>query len=114
MTMTRSNSIMLVGLGAVVVIAAHGVVVWEGVTLSTKMQMRRRVVDIFPILDADQMRDFGRVIEAAVPTSDTAAARGRRIEFVIFVLRECLQSTRPPLADPRCRPEALVDAVARP
>jgi hypothetical protein len=36
MTMTRSNSIMLVGLGAVLLIAAHGVVVWGGVTLSTK------------------------------------------------------------------------------
>ena len=34
MTMTRSNSIMLVG--AVVLIAAHGVVVWGGVTLGTK------------------------------------------------------------------------------
>jgi hypothetical protein len=36
MTMTRSNSIMLVGLGAVLLIAAHGVVVWGGVSLSTK------------------------------------------------------------------------------
>lgn len=36
MTMTRSNSIMLVGLGAVLLIAAHGVVVWGGVTLSTR------------------------------------------------------------------------------
>jgi hypothetical protein len=36
MTMTRSNSIMLVGLGGVLLIAAHGVVVWGGVTLSTK------------------------------------------------------------------------------
>jgi hypothetical protein len=36
MTMTRSNSIMLVGLGAVLIIAAHGVVVWGGVSLSSK------------------------------------------------------------------------------
>jgi hypothetical protein len=36
MTMTRSNSIMLLGLGAVVLIAAHGVVVWGGVSLSAK------------------------------------------------------------------------------
>jgi hypothetical protein len=36
MTMTRSNSIMLVGLGAVLLIAAHGVVVWGGVTLSSR------------------------------------------------------------------------------
>jgi hypothetical protein len=36
MMMTRSNSITLAGLGAVLLIAAHGVVVWGGVTLSTK------------------------------------------------------------------------------
>jgi hypothetical protein len=36
MTMTRSSSIMLAGLGAVLLIAAHGAVVWGGVTLSTK------------------------------------------------------------------------------
>jgi hypothetical protein len=36
MTMTRSNSIMLLGLGAVLLIAAHGVVVWGGVTVSTR------------------------------------------------------------------------------
>jgi hypothetical protein len=36
MTMTRSHSIMLVGLGAVLLIAAHGVVVWGGVSLSSK------------------------------------------------------------------------------
>src|SRR6266852_5866981 len=34
MTMTRSNSIMLVGLGGVMLIAAHGVSVWGGVALS--------------------------------------------------------------------------------
>jgi hypothetical protein len=37
MTMTRSNSIMLVSIGAVLLIAAHGVVVWGGVSLSTKI-----------------------------------------------------------------------------
>jgi hypothetical protein len=34
--MTRSNSIMLVGLGAVLLIAGHGAIVWGGVLLSTK------------------------------------------------------------------------------
>jgi hypothetical protein len=36
MTMTRSNSITLVGLSTVLLIAAHGVAVWGGVTLSAK------------------------------------------------------------------------------
>jgi hypothetical protein len=41
------------------------------------MQVCRGVIDILPVLDADEIRDLGWIIEAAIPPEHSAASRAR-------------------------------------
>jgi hypothetical protein len=58
------------------------------------------VVEIFPVLDADQIRHFGRIIQTAIPASEAAATQEGRSQLTVFSFCEGL--------------EALVDLVLAP
>src|SRR5262249_537638 len=56
------------------------------------MQMCGSMVDVFPFLDADEIRDFAGVIEASVPARKPAAAKSRAVEREDFGLCQGLHS----------------------
>src|SRR6185436_9548482 len=55
------------------------------------MQVGSGVVDVFPVFDANQIRNLGGVIQTAIPPSHAAAAAGYgAVERKILSLRQSL------------------------
>src|SRR5258707_15276711 len=48
------------------------------------MQVCRGMVDILPVLDADEIRDLGRVIQAPIP-SEYSPASGASVQQIIEI-----------------------------
>src|SRR6476620_4876179 len=51
---------------------------------NSAVEMSRRMVEIFPVFDADEVRDLGREEDAAVPASNSTAHAFRGYQCIVL------------------------------
>src|ERR1044072_93510 len=58
---------------------------------NASVSMGRRVVEIFPILDSDEVGKLRRVVQTPVPAGQTTAPSESRVQLPVLVVRDGLE-----------------------
>jgi hypothetical protein len=58
---------------------------------NASVQVARRVVEIFPILDLNEVGELRRIVQAPIPAGQTAAPSERRCQLAVLVVCQGLE-----------------------